>query len=242
MVTATSRRSSRSRTINARRGPNCGRRRRRPNPPLAVRKRRKARGRRRQNWWAHAALELAGFESGLPPEYVFTRRLVGQAVVYNGTVVVPEIGIERMLAIVLRGPPSKRRPLLFADGPVRSRHRFRWARPTTLCIWFGRDCASLRWRPEHRLVGLIDLARRHLLQESFWRAEEVWDAPEVHAEPRGSEQGRGRATGLMMRRKRLRDREPCWCGAGRYRNCHGASAPDDELAALGFGLDAPRER
>ena len=142
-----------------------------------------------------------------------------------------------MLAIVLSGPPSRTRPLVFADGPTRSRHCFGWARPTTLCMWYGRDHERLRWRLEHRLVGLIDLARRHLLKESFFRALGVWDAPEIHAEPRGSEQSREHAGGgLVARRSRLRDRERCWCGAGRYRNCHGAGSTEAELQALGLSV------
>jgi hypothetical protein len=184
-------------------------------------------------WWAHSRLEIAAFESGLPPEYAFTRRVVGRALVYNGAVTVPEIGVTRRLAIVLRGPPARTRPIVFTDGPTRSRHRFRWARPTTLCMWYARDHQQLRWRLEHRLVGLIDLARRHLLKESFFRATGAWDAPEIHAEPRGSEQRREDVQSAL-RTSFLRDRERCWCGAGRYRRCHGARAYEDELAALGL--------
>jgi hypothetical protein len=213
------------------------RRRRRPNPPLAVRKRRRARqrqDRRPRQWWNYAALELDAIEAGLPPEYAnFTKRVIGKSLIYNGTVTVPEIGVRRHLAIVLRGPPSRVRPLVFADGPRRSRHRFRWSRPSSLCIWFGPDHETLRWTPRHGLVGLIDLARRHLLQEYWWRAESVWDAPEIHAEPRGSEHRSTRPPRGSGSRWRER-RERCWCGRRRYCRCHGAIDAKAELNALGL--------
>lgn len=181
-------------------------------------------------------LELVAIESGLPAEYAdFTRRVAGNSIVYAGTVEVPDIGVKRRIAIVFSGPPSRTRPVVMSDGPTRSRHRFRWARPTSLCIWYGRDHPSLRWRFEERLVGLIDMARVHLLKEYWWRATNSWESPEVHSEPTNERARRAaRRREAVRRAPRISDRERCWCGKRRYRNCHGRLTAADELQALGL--------
>ncbi len=52
-------------------------------------------------------------------------------------------------------------------------------------MWYPKDPPELRWLPEHRLVGLIEVARRHLFREAWWRqtgGEEggEWLGPEIH--------------------------------------------------------------
>lgn len=209
------------------------RRRRRANPPIEVRRRRRlARRPTCSPWWSRATLEILAFEGGMPDEYRFTRRFEGSALVYSGSVIVPDINVERRIAVVLRGPPSTTRPVVMADGPTRSRHRFRWARPTSLCIWFGADAPVLQWTPRDRLCGLIDMARLHLLKEYWWRATGTWESPEVHRESRRSSE-RGRRARYTA--SGIATRERCWCGRGRYSQCHGR-LPDDEEKSL-LGLD-----
>jgi hypothetical protein len=53
-----------------------------------------------------------------------------------------------------------------ADGPTRSRHRFYWSRPSSLCLWFASDHEGRRWTLKDGLVALSDLARLHLIKEA----------------------------------------------------------------------------
>ena len=71
---------------------------------------------------------------------------------------------------------------VFADGPTESPHRYGERR---LCMWYPADGPELRWLPEHRLVGLIEMARVHLFREEYWRRTGGWDGgewlgPEIH--------------------------------------------------------------
>jgi hypothetical protein len=71
---------------------------------------------------------------------------------------------------------------VFADGPTESPHRYGNDR---LCMWHPDDPPELRWLPEHRIVGLIEMARRHLFREAWWRqtgGEDggEWLGPEIH--------------------------------------------------------------
>lgn len=167
-------------------------------------------------------------EADFPPEYAgFERRSVGRALVYNGTVDVPDVGARR-LALIFAERPGLRAPIVMADGPRRSRHRYRWARPTSLCIWHPDDPPPGRWSLREGLAGLIDRARVHLFLEAWWRVSGRWDAPEVHREPWGDE----RARAGRVRRKVARQR--CWCGTRRYSACHGAISEARELAAVGL--------
>jgi hypothetical protein len=52
-------------------------------------------------------------------------------------------------------------------------------------MWYPDDPPELRWLPEHQLVGLIEMTRRHLFREAWWRqtgGEEggEWLGPENH--------------------------------------------------------------
>lgn len=119
-----------------------------------------------------------------------------------------------------------------ADGPKRSRHRFYWSRPSSLCLYYGRDHESLQWLPSDGLVGLVDLARLHLMKEIWWRATGEWPGLEFHRRPPlGNEQHAvKRRTFDAIRRSR----QQCWCGESRYSACHGAIPPDEELEELGL--------
>lgn len=71
---------------------------------------------------------------------------------------------------------------IFADGPTRSRHRYE---DGSLCMWHPKDPPELRWRPEGGLADLIEMTRRHLFREAYWRETGVWLGPEVHHDGEG---------------------------------------------------------
>jgi hypothetical protein len=119
-----------------------------------------------------------------------------------------------------------------AEGPASSRHRFRWSRPTSLCLWFGRDPPNLRWALEDGLIGLVDLARLHLIKEARWRATGHWPGLEYHPRPGSSETHRGSATKISESGRNRLAHQRCWCGRARYSSCHEALPSDDELAKL----------
>jgi hypothetical protein len=199
------------------------------------RRRRSAAIRRRRwahaPWWYRHPLEWLALESGFPEEYAdFRRREIGKAFVYTGEVDVGDAGTRR-LALILPGRPSRVPPIVMADGPRKSRHRYRWARPTSLCIWHPSDPPPLRWTIDECLQGLIDRARVHLLKEAWWRAFDEWPSPQVHLEPRGTEQ---RFTSSDRRRLQRLARQRCWCGRRRYAACHGAIHEHAELRLLGL--------
>jgi hypothetical protein len=174
-------------------------------------------------------LEWLALESGFPEEYAnFRRRSIGKALVYSGEVDVGDAGTRR-LALIFPGPPSRVSPIVMADGSRKSRHRYRWSRPTSLCIWYPSDPPPQRWTIEERLHGLIDRARVHLLKEAWWRVYGHWPSPEVHHEPRGTER---RITSSERRRIERLDRQRCWCGSKRYAACHGAIDAEAELRQL----------
>lgn len=167
-------------------------------------------------------------EARFPEEYGgFTRQVVGRALVYTGEVDIPDVG-RRRLAIIFSGRPRTRPPIVMADGPRCSHHRYRWARPTSLCIWHPADPPPGKWTLEEGLVGLVDRARVHLVKEAWWRVNDRWDSPEVHREPRGNENRPSARVAKIVRRQR------CWCDSTRYRSCHGSGSVEDELEVLGL--------
>lgn len=173
----------------------------------------------------------------LPPWYRNLEALrIGKALVFRGVVEVDGAG-KRRVAIIFPGRPSMIRPIVMADGPRRSRHRFRWARPSSLCLWYSRDPENMRWTVNNRLHTLIDLTRLHLVKEAYWRATNAWPAPEVHVGAADTERGSGRSRpdALSPARQLRRERQPCWCGRGRYASCHGAIPANEELRQLGLG-------
>ena len=104
------------------------------------------------------------------------RAEIGKALVYSGEVDVGDAGTRR-LALIFPGPPSRVPPIVMADGSRKSRHRYRWSRPTSLCIWYSNDPLPQRWTIQEGLHGLIDRARVHLLKEAWWRVHGHWPSP-----------------------------------------------------------------
>jgi hypothetical protein len=190
---------------------------------------------RARRWWDRWPLELLTLEQEIPPEYAsFARGMIGNALVYRGTVHVDTVGVDRRLAIIFPGRPSKVTPIVMADGPTRSRHRFYWTRPSSLCLWYAGDPPSMRWTLRDGLVGLIDLSRVHLVKEAWWRVTGEWPGPERHREPpRGDEQRPRNPKPSRVDNIRL-ERRRCWCGRGRYKTCHGGIDSRRELEELGI--------
>ena len=178
---------------------------------------------------------MSGMENAYP-DHSLGR--VGRALVVRLMVDLDTLGKTRRLALVFPGPPSRVRPIVMADGPTRSRHRFTWARPTSLCLYYGRDDDGLRWTLSDGAVALTDLARVHLIKEAWWRATGEWDGYEVHRLPAGTEQRPRSSTGHekksidRIRRARIK----CWCGVRRYVSCHGAIPSAQELSILGLAV------
>jgi hypothetical protein len=106
-------------------------------------------------------------------------------------------------------------------APTRTRHRFYWARPSSLCLWFAGDRPSMRWTLRDGLPSLIDLSRVHLVKESWWRVTSDWSGCEKRREPpRGDEQRPRNPKPRPIDALRI-SRRRCWCGRGRYRGCQG---------------------
>lgn len=73
-------------------------------------------------------------------------------------------------------PPGSRIPILLADGPSDSPHRYA---DGGLCMWFPGDPPSKQWRFSHGLLDLLDAVRAHLFREAWWREHDEWLGPEV---------------------------------------------------------------
>ena len=133
-------------------------------------------------WWRRDVAALGRMEAGLRtlyPEISISR-------LKNRLVYELDLEIEtyetRRIRIVFKAEELASLVDVFADGPTGSPHRYGKDR---LCMWYPDDPPELRWLPEHRIVGLIEMARRHLFREAWWRqtgGDEggEWVGPEIH--------------------------------------------------------------
>jgi hypothetical protein len=190
-------------------------------------------------WWQQYPLELEALMRGMANAYPgFTVAQIGRALVCQGEVDLETLQKSRKLVVIFPGRPSCSRPIVMADGPTRSRHRFTWARPTSLCLYFAPDHDGLRWTLKDGLVALIDLSRVHLIKEAWWRVTGEWDGYEVHRRPPAGTEQKPRAkehVGPLPIENLRRARARCWCGTRRYVKCHGAIPPHQEREVLGIG-------
>lgn len=94
---------------------------------------------------------------------------------YTGTVEVP---CYETREITILFPPGSRIPIVHADGPTSSPHRYD---DGALCMWHPTDPATQRWRFDHGLLDLLDTIRGHLFREAHWRESPAhgWLGPEV---------------------------------------------------------------
>jgi hypothetical protein len=178
---------------------------------------------------------MKGMDEAYPDHEVVR---IGRALLIRLEVELDTLRKTRKLVVICPGRPSHVRPIVMADGPTRSRHRFYWARPSSLCIYYAPDHEGLRWTLNDGLATLVDLARVHLIKEAWWRVSGEWDGYEVHRrspagteqKPRPPKQDDGRLSTEKLRQARVR----CWCGTRRYVKCHGAIPAERELAILGL--------
>jgi hypothetical protein len=189
-------------------------------------------------WWDQHPLDLETLFYGLAAYPDFTMEKIGRALVCRVEVDLDTLQKTRRLVVIFPGHPSRGRPIIMADGPTRSRHRWYWSRPSSLCLYYAPDHEGLRWKLKDGLVTLIDLSRVHLIKEAWWRVTGEWEGYEVHRRPpTGSEQKPRRPkepTSRLSAEKLRRARVRCWCGTRRYVKCHGAIPPERELEILGL--------
>lgn len=115
-----------------------------------------------------AAARLNG-ESGL-------RYLVDMEVPYYET---------RRVLIFFGSHRSADFPVILADGPTDSPHRYPSFDRHRLCIWYVDDPAQARWTLQDGLLSLLGLIKLHLFREA-WRRETggaEWPGPEVTHSP-----------------------------------------------------------
>lgn len=60
-------------------------------------------------------------------------------------------------------------PVVLADGPTDSPHRFDDFDGHRLCVWYHHDLPELRWTRRDGLLHLLGLVRSHLFREEWWR-------------------------------------------------------------------------
>lgn len=191
--------------------------------------------------WRGHRFKLMAIEASIPPEHPpVSRHRINDAVIYNCDVEI--FGQSRRLAIIFPGPSRFASPIVMADGPTKSRHRYRWSRPTSLCMWHPSAGLAHRWNPRTGLHGLIGHAVAHLHEEAVSRATgNRWYSLEHHREPTEDERGR---RPIRSTRKpvgtaptELERRYACWCGSNRrYDKCHGPVSRDTEMRSLGLGV------
>lgn len=90
-------------------------------------------------------------------------------------------GRVRIVTLLPFSPFEGNEPWVYAlDGARNSLHRNPPRDEGTtdcsasLCLYFSGDPDERRWSAEYGLIGLFDLARRHLAAEHIWRATNKW--------------------------------------------------------------------
>ncbi|MET0522405.1 MAG: hypothetical protein ABW156_10610 [Jiangellaceae bacterium] len=65
------------------------------------------------------------------------------------------------------GLPAQDFPKVFAKPGATSKHRYR--HDDSLCLWQPQDPTESRWTSDKGLLDLIEITRRHLVLENYWR-------------------------------------------------------------------------
>lgn len=187
-----------------------------------------------KGWQGHRHA-FAALEASLPDDGLgFTRHVVGNAVVYNNEVQI--FGVTRRIAIIFRSAKDLLSPIVMTTGPKKSPHRYRWSRPTSLCMWHPSENPSRKWSFSTGLLGLLGIVKEHLSEEAMFRAEGRWFTDEHRFAPRAIDSERvSRSADGEVRRPPKERRHGCWCGSDRkYKKCHGAIDEERELRLLGL--------
>ena len=128
--------------------------------------------------WPDRLVDRLHFERGARSAYTALHgEAAGHAVDggfrYSAIVEIPFYEARRVTIIFHKRSLS---PLVFADGPSESPHRFDNG---ALCMWHPDDSSSMRWRFKNGLLDLLDAIRAHLFREAWWREHGEWLGPEV---------------------------------------------------------------
>lgn len=128
-------------------------------------------------WWCEDVGAQVRMQAGLKRLYpgIEKRRSRG-SLAYNLDLEVPCYETRRV-TIVFEARYTAAAVRVIADGPPESRHRYE---DGALCMWRPGDPADLRWTPKDGLADLIEMTRRHLFREGYWRETGRWLGPEVH--------------------------------------------------------------
>ncbi len=128
-------------------------------------------------WWREDVGAQIRMQAGLRRIYpdIEKRRSRG-SLAYSVDLEVPCYETRRV-TIVFEARYTAATVRVLVDGPSESRHRYE---DGALCMWRPGDPADLRWTPEAGLADLIEMTRRHLFREAFWRETGKWLGPEVH--------------------------------------------------------------
>jgi hypothetical protein len=124
-------------------------------------------------------------------------------------------GRVRLVAVFFGHPDITDPEVLCLDGPRESDHRnppFEdgvFGKSAHLCLYYRKDPDERRWRREHGLLGLFDLARIHLANEHEWRRTGIWPGEYApHGETTPATRNPGLAIEPISPRNRVLDYTP----------------------------------
>jgi hypothetical protein len=70
---------------------------------------------------------------------------------------------------------SRDSPSVYAEPGLPSPHRYP---DGALCLWYPADPPHRRWTSDKGLLDLVEIIRRHLFLERYWRMTGGWDGGE----------------------------------------------------------------
>ena len=133
-------------------------------------------------WWRKDVSAVLRMQAGLKARYPgIEKRKSHESLTYVLDLEVPCYATRRV-TIVFGARHTAAGVRVFADGPTRSRHRYE---DGSLCMWHPDDPLELKWAPDRGLADLIEMTRRHLFREAYWRETGTWLGPEVHFDEEG---------------------------------------------------------
>jgi hypothetical protein len=128
-------------------------------------------------WWREDVAAVVRMQAGVRARYPGIVKLKRRmSLTYALDVEVPCYEM-RCVTVVFDARYTAAGVRIFADGPARSRHRYE---DGGLCMWHPGDPPDLRWTPANGLSDLIEMTRRHLFREAYWRETGRWLGSEVH--------------------------------------------------------------
>lgn len=137
------------------------------------------RGRDQRSWLDNVVLRArlvqAAREACPDLRYHREQQQGDRGVLYSFSVTIPLEGFAPRRVTVLFHQRSPTRPIVLADGPDDSPHRYIYRTTRSrLCLWFPGDPPERRWVPEDGLLHLFGIATTHLIKEAWWRETGKW--------------------------------------------------------------------